>query len=340
MLDICQKLYETHKLITYPRSDCRYLPEEHFAGRHAVMNAISVHAPDLLPQPVVDPDIRNRCWDDKKVDAHHAIIPTARSSAINLTENEAKVYNLIARQYLMQFCPDAVFRKCVIELDIAKGKFVAKARFLAEAGWRALLGSKERDEENDGTPLPVVAKGDELLCEKGEVVERQTQPPRHFTDATLLSAMTGIARFVQDKDLKKILRATDGLGTEATRAGIIELLFKRGFLTKKGRYIHSTDAGKALFHSLPEMATRPDMTAHWESVLTQISEKQCRYQDFMQPLVGTLYQLIDQAKRTPVRQFRGIVAPGSGGSADKKKAAPRKRSAKKVRQQMKPEAGR
>ncbi|KZJ54671.1 DNA topoisomerase III, partial [Escherichia coli] len=327
VLDICQKLYETHKLITYPRSDCRYLPEEHFAGRHAVMNAISVHAPDLLPQPVVDPDIRNRCWDDKKVDAHHAIIPTARSSAINLTENEAKVYNLIARQYLMQFCPDAVFRKCVIELDIAKGKFVAKARFLAEAGWRTLLGSKERDEENDGTPLPVVAKGDELLCEKGEVVERQTQPPRHFTDATLLSAMTGIARFVQDKDLKKILRATDGLGTEATRAGIIELLFKRGFLTKKGRYIHSTDAGKALFHSLPEMATRPDMTAHWESVLTQISEKQCRYQDFMQPLVGTLYQLIDQAKRTSVRQFRGIMAPGGGEG--KKKDSPRKRAPKK-----------
>ncbi len=121
----------------------------------------------------------------------------------------------------MQFCPDAVFRKCVIELDIAKGKFVAKARFLAEAGWRALLGSKERDEENDGTPLPVVAKGDELLCEKGEVVERQTQPPRHFTDATLLSAMTGLRALCRDKDLKKILRATDGLGTEATRAGLL-----------------------------------------------------------------------------------------------------------------------
>ncbi|ESJ42361.1 DNA topoisomerase III, partial [Salmonella enterica subsp. enterica serovar Cubana str. CFSAN001083] len=86
------KLYETHKLITYPRSDCRYLPEEHFAGRQAVMNAISVHAPDLLPQPVVNPDTRNRCWDDKKVDAHHAIIPTARSSSVHLTENEAKVY--------------------------------------------------------------------------------------------------------------------------------------------------------------------------------------------------------------------------------------------------------
>lgn len=329
VLDICQKLYETHKLITYPRSDSRYLPEEHFAGRHAVLNAIGVHAADLLPQPAVNPEIRNRCWDDKKVDAHHAIIPTARSSAVKLTDNESKVYGLIARQYLMQFCPDAVFRKCQIDLDIANGKFIAKARFLAEAGWRALLGNKERDEENDGTPLPVVAKGDELLCEKGEVVERQTQPPRHFTDATLLSAMTGIARFVQDKDLKKILRATDGLGTEATRAGIIELLFKRGFLTKQGRYIHSSDAGRALIHALPEMAGRPDMTAHWESVLTQISEKQCRYQDFMQPLVGTLFSLIDQARSTPVKQFRGLIAPGGGAQNGQKKKAfkPRKKKA-------------
>ena len=325
VLDICQKLYETHKLITYPRSDSRYLPEEHFAGRHAVMNAIGVHAADLLPQPVVNPDTRNRCWDDKKVDAHHAIIPTARSSKVSLSDNEAKVYNLIARQYLMQFCPDAVFRKCQIDLDIANGKFIAKARFLAEAGWRTLLGAKERDEDDDGTPLPVVAKGDELLCEKGEVVARQTQPPRHFTDATLLSAMTGIARFVQDKDLKKILRATDGLGTEATRAGIIELLFKRGFLVKNGRYLHSSDAGRALIHSLPEMAARPDMTAHWESVLTQISEKECRYQDFMQPLVGTLHELIHQARSTPVRQFRGLVAPGG----DKKKSFAKGKSKKR-----------
>ncbi|MDV2863084.1 DNA topoisomerase III [Phytobacter ursingii] len=326
VLDICQKLYETHKLITYPRSDCRYLPEEHYAGRHAVMNAIGAHAPDFLPQPVVNADLRNRCWDDKKVDAHHAIIPTARSSKVNLSEGEANVYTLIARQYLMQFCPDALFRKCQIDLDIANGKFIAKARFLAEAGWRTLLGAKERDEENDGTPLPVVAKGDELLCEKGEVVERQTQPPRHFTDATLLSAMTGIARFVQDKELKKILRATDGLGTEATRAGIIELLFKRGFLNKKGRYILSTDAGRALIHSLPEMAARPDMTAHWESVLTQISEKQCRYQDFMQPLVGTLHELIHQARNTPVQRFRGITAP-----AGEKKKTSGKRATRKSR---------
>ncbi len=119
--------------------------------------------------------------------------------------------------------------------------------------------------------------------------------------------MTGIARFVQDKDPKKILRATDGLGTEATRAGLLNCC-SLGSDQKRALY-PPTDAGKALFHSLPEMATRPDMTAHWESVLTQISEKQCRYQDFMQPLVGTLYQLIDQAKRTS-----GKGSSGNNGS--------------------------
>ncbi|MEQ5205696.1 DNA topoisomerase III [Proteus sp. fly-1067] len=310
VLDTCQRLYETHKLITYPRSDSRYLPDEHFAGRHAVINAISVHDGSLLPQETLDIDKKNRCWDDKKVDAHHAIIPTAKTGNISLNENEKNIYYLVARQYLMQFMPDAVYRKCVIELDIENGKFIAKARFLAQAGWRVLLGAKEQDSENDGSALPIVKKGDELLCEKGEIVEKQTQPPRPFTDATLLSAMTGIARFVQDKELKKILRATDGLGTEATRAGIIELLFKRGFLQKKGRAINSTPAGRALIHVLPDMATLPDMTAHWESILTQISEKQFKYQDFMMPLNNTLVELITQAKRRPnIQAFRNLPTP-------------------------------
>ncbi|MFP1721436.1 DNA topoisomerase III [Lonsdalea quercina] len=330
VLDTCQRLYETHKLITYPRSDCRYLPEEHFAGRQAVLQAIGVHQPDLQPpEPIFNSERRNRCWDDGKVDAHHAIIPTARTTKTTLTQHESQVYMLVARQYLMQFCAEAVFRKCVIELDIAGGKFVAKARFLAEAGWRTLLGGKERDEENEGTPLPVVSKGDELLCERGEVVERQTQPPRHFTDATLLSAMTGIARFVQDKELKKILRATDGLGTEATRAGIIELLFKRAFLVKKGRYIHASETGRALIHSLPPSAAHPDMTAHWESTLTKISEKQCRYQDFMQPLTESLCDIIQQVRhRGSMPLLRGLP-PAPGKSKPKK----RRKSQPKVKEQ-------
>ncbi|WP_447722355.1 DNA topoisomerase III [Edwardsiella tarda] len=331
VLDICQRLYETHKLLTYPRSDSRHLPEEHFAGRHAVMAAIASHVPELADLTAVDSERRNRCWDDSKVDAHHAIIPTARSGNVSLSADERNIYQLVARQYLMQFCPDAQYRKCVIDLTIAGGAFCAKARFLAAPGWRALLGAKERDDEDEGMPLPVVARDDVLHCERGELMARQTQPPRPFTDATLLSAMTGIARFVQDKSLKKILRATDGLGTEATRAGIIELLFRRGFLQKKGRNIHASEAGRALIHCLPEMAGRPDMTAHWESTLTKISEKGCRYQDFMHPLVETLQQLIHQARTAvdprafrhlpPAQQGTARRASGRATAANKRKKA-------------------
>ena len=302
VLDICQRLYETHKLITYPRSDCRYLPEEHFAGRESIFAAMALHQPELekLVATIIDKKQHNRCWNDKKVEAHHAIIPTARKSQIILTEDERHIYYLIARQYIMQFCPDALYRRCVINLTINGGKFIAKARFMTVQGWRILLTGKEQETEHDDPPLPVVKKNENLLCEHGEVVEKQTQPPKSFTDATLLSAMTGIARFVQDKELKKVLRSTDGLGTEATRAGILELLFKRGFLQKKGRTIIATEAGKALIDILPETATRPDMTAYWEMFLAQISEKQCKYQDFMKPLEKQLYELIEQAKQIEI----------------------------------------
>lgn len=310
VLDICQRLYETHQLITYPRSDCRYLPKEHFADRQSVLAAIQQYAPDLLAgKPPPDISIRGRCWDDRQVDAHHAIIPTARRQPAQLTDNERHIYQLIARYYMLQFYPAALFRQCVIELDIAKGKFIAKSRFLSEPGWRVLYGNQLSENPGENSPLPVLSKGDQLLCERGEVLEKKTQPPRHFTDATLLSAMTGIARFVQDSALKKVLRATDGLGTEATRAGIIELLFHRGFLIKQGRCIKASEAGKALIQALPEQATRPDMTAQWEFTLGKISEKQCRYQDFIQPLVLSLQDLIWQAKTAPIAQFKGLQLP-------------------------------
>lgn len=291
VLDICQKLYETHKLITYPRSDNRYLPSEHFAERFKVMAAIAHHLDEYKEKPeVVDPNLKNRCWNDKKVEAHHAIIPTARQGNVYLTENERRIYHLIARQYLLQFCADAEYRKSSIQLEIAGGVFTAQARNLIVAGWKNLLG-KEAEEEAVQL-LPIVQKGQLLHCEKGEIISKRTQPPRHFTDATLLSAMTGIARFVQNQQLKKILRETDGIGTEATRAGIIELLFKRGFLIKKGRYIHSTEAGRILISALPEIATQADMTAHWEMQLTDISKKQTSYWQFMQELTSQLPALL------------------------------------------------
>lgn len=307
VLDTCQSLYEKHKLITYPRSDCRYLPNEHFADRAKVLAAIQVHSHDYQTLPsAVNFEQKNRCWNDKKVEAHHAIIPTAKNRPTSLTVWEQNIYNLIARQYLMQFCPDAEYRKSKITLTIAGGLFIAQARNLQIAGWKSLLGKEDNDEQLD-PPLPVVKKGDVLYCEKGEIVSKKTQPPKPFTDATLLSAMTGIARFVQDKELKKILRETDGLGTEATRAGIIELLFKRGFLTKKGRNIHSTEAGRILIQALPDLATQPDMTAHWESQLNGISKKAVSYQQFMYQLTQMLPDLVQFVNFSALRQLSQIA---------------------------------
>ncbi len=129
------------------------------------------------------------------------------------------------------------------------------------------------DPEFSATTLPNVVKGENVHCINGRLDEKQTSPPKHFTDATLLAAMTGIARYVCDPEIKKVLRDTDGLGTEATRAGIIELLFKRNFLSKQGKEIHATEVGRRLILSLPEVMALPDMTAHWESQLEAIAEK-------------------------------------------------------------------
>ena len=319
VLDICQRLYETHKLITYPRSDCRYLPEEHFAERMAVLNAISTHAPTYRTLPdILNMEQRNRCWNDKKVEAHHAIIPTAKNRTVNLTQQELNVYTLIARQYLMQFCPDAEYRKSKITLNIAGGTFIAQARNLQTAGWKTLWGKEDNDEEQQEPLLPRVKKGQILFCQKGEIISKKTQPPKPFTDATLLSAMTGIARFVQDKELKKILRETDGLGTEATRAGIIELLFKRGFLYKKGKNIHSSEAGRILIQALPDIATQPDMTAHWESQLTGISQKQTSYQQFMETLTQMLPDLVRYVNFNALRRLSSVEKTITKKTARKK----------------------
>lgn len=311
VLDTCQRLYETHKLITYPRSDCRYLPEDHFAERYTVLQAISAQLDDYRQLPeVVNAEQKNRCWNDKKVEAHHAIIPTAKNKPAGLNQTELNIYGLIARQYLLQFCPDAEYRKSKITLNIAGGSFVAQARNLQVAGWKQLMG-KEDDEEQLEPLLPIVKKGQQLHCEKGEIISKKTQPPKPFTDATLLSAMTGIARFVQDKELKKILRETDGLGTEATRAGIIELLFKRGFLYKKGKNIHSSETGRILIQTLPDVATLPDMTAHWEAQLDSISRKQLSYQQFMQTLTQQLPELLNYMNFHALRRLSAISSQPS-----------------------------
>ncbi len=301
VLDTCQALYERHRLITYPRSDCRYLPLEQLADRNAVIDALAHNSP-ALSQGARDADrtLKSVAWNDSKVEAHHAIIPTARKmDTSRLSQAERNVYALVARQYLAQFYPAHEYRDSQIDLKIAGGHFIARAREPLQPGWKALFPQQKKEGKGEpalNTTLPDLKKDDVCLCEHGEILEKQTTPPKPFDDASLLAAMTGIARYVQDRDLRQILKETDGLGTEATRAGIIELLFTRGFLTRKGKQIRSTDAGRGLIHSVPESASTPDMTARWETELNAISQRQGTYNGFMQPLLTSLNELITQSQ--------------------------------------------
>ncbi|MDN3613419.1 DNA topoisomerase III [Vibrio gallaecicus] len=299
VLDTCQSLYEKHKLITYPRSDSRYLPKDHYSQRESVVDAIANNAKELSSGAQgADLSLKSKAWNDSKVDAHHAIIPTPKKSSVNgLSANEMKIYQQIARQYLMQFYPHAVFADAKLVFDIAGGVFTAKGRQLVSPGWKVLMGKSDTAEKEEGVDtVPPLAKGTVLTCREGLISDKKTEPPKHFTEATLLQAMTGIARFVADKDLKAILKETDGLGTEATRAGILDTLFKRQLLTRQGKSIHSSPAGRGLINALPTDSTYPDMTAHWEHQLQGMAERNQAYQPFMQALEGKVDGLMALVK--------------------------------------------
>ncbi|MEW6990461.1 DNA topoisomerase III [Colwelliaceae bacterium 6441] len=319
VLDVCQALYEKHKLITYPRSDCRYLPKEQHQQAPSIISHIEQSDSSLADAAKnANVKLKSKAWNNSKVTAHHAIIPTEKSAAqITLNSFEKNIYQLITRQYIAQFYPAYLYKHTQISLDIAGGLFTATANIPEQIGWKCLfkkdntkkqMGEKGTEENDEEQHLPDVKQGDILHCLQGNLLEKQTQAPKPFTDATLLQAMTGISRFVNDKILKGILKDTDGLGTEATRAGIIELLFKRGFLKRQGKNIHATEAGQGLINALPAQCTTPDMTAQWEATLNDIGEQKANYQSFMTPLTVTLKKLITIAANELPISLKGITS--------------------------------
>ena len=320
VLDICQGLYERHKLITYPRSDSRYLPLSHFAQAKEVHAAILTNSQHLGQQGSVfsqtqfDLKRKSKAWNDKKVDAHHAIIPTKKNSN-HLSGSDAKVHALICRNYLAQFLANHEYYAVRVEVEIASGLFVAVAKELIAEGWRCIFPkrSKKNSQDNsqdnnseEGQLLPRLNLGQGLKSLQAEVLEKHTSPPKAYTDASLLAAMTGISAHVSDPQLRKILRDTDGLGTEATRAGIIELLFSREFLSRTGKTITSTATGRGLIEALPDVATYPDMTARWESELSAISEGRSQYKKLMGPLEDQLKDLVVQSREVLPKGLSGL----------------------------------
>ena len=348
VLDTCQTLYERHQLITYPRSDSRHLPVEQHSLAPKVIQAIGQNCQPLQQySALAQPSLKSKAFNDSKVEAHHAIVPSEKSISAaqfeKLNQFEQKIYRHIARQYLMQFFPAYQYAETKVEAEIAGGLFKTQAKQPLKLGWKALYGDKKSGDKKTGSQqasedLPSINLDPSdkqhgkhaWLCDGANLVEKQTTPPEHFNDGTLLAAMTGIARYVTNAEIRKTLKETDGLGTEATRAGIIELLFKRNFVQRSGKQILSTEVGRGLINSLPESAITPDMTALWEQQLNAISQRELNYQGFMQPLNQHLLGLIEQAKQHIPTALQGLKGQGQGfkRKAVKKTSTNKKASAR------------
>ena len=344
VLDICQALYETHRLTTYPRSDCSYLPEGHLGQAADVVRADRRRRPAARCRGCGGGPRRPLSrLERRQGDGSPRDHPDAESlSSQPLSNDERNVYNLIARRYLAQFYPPQEFYQLEAELHVAGERFIAKGRQPIAPGWRRLYDSPAdredlddkdpdappQDEDVDpGSPIPPLKPGQILRVARTRTVDKKTKPPRRFTAASLVQAMTGIARYVTNAQIKALLRESDGIGTPATQARIIQLLFDRGYVEEKKRLVYSTATGRALIKALPPVTTQPDMTALWESTLRKVQEGQAPLEGFLHAVRAQLGELVARAKSAgpldlPGAETRPCRAPGCTGSL-------RKRSGKK-----------
>lgn len=314
VLDTCQSLYERHKLITYPRSDCRHLPDAHWAeARQVLSRACSSDATLAEWLAGADFSLRSKAWNDKQVSAHHALAPTgAKPDFSRLSATEANIFRLVARNVLAQFYPALQTREVKAEFSVLDEIFRAQGREILVAGWKPLFTTRD-----EAPPLPALREGESAQVIDQGVEDKETRPPEPFNDASLIKAMMNIARYVEDSAVKRTLRDTDGLGTEATRASIIETLLARGYLVRQANALRATRTGQALIAALPEAASRPERTALWEQRLRAIAEGNDQAHPFLDSLIGDLLTLLAAADAGRMRQALG--------SAEGFEAAPKRR---------------
>jgi len=244
-LTIAQSLYETHKAITYPRTDCGFLPESMFSEVPTVLN--SLLKTDAALKPIIDQfelNQRSRAWNDSKVTAHHGMIPTLEPANLTaMNEKELAVYRLIRAHYLAQFLPQHEFDRTVARFSCSGETLQATGKQVVVQGWRLVLAEPDADSKETAQRsqiLPALHEG--LTCQISNVDLKslKTQPPKPYTQGELVKAMKGVARFVTDPRLKQKLKDTTGIGTEATRANIISGLLARGYLQKQGSAVRAS----------------------------------------------------------------------------------------------------
>ena len=297
ILDTAQSLYEK-KLTTYPRTDCRYLPEEQFGDTARIITALSGLEAVTAK---ADSALRGPVWDTKKITAHHAIIPTGEEPR-SLTAQEKELYLMIAVQYFLQFYPPMLYEAQKILATIVETAWEARGRMIIEPGWTG-FAAEEDDEDakkkEAEQSLPSVGNNDAVLCADVDALKKKTTPPSRFSEGSLIEAMASIHRFVSDAKAKAVLKENEGIGTEATRASILETLKGRGFITASGKSLVSTPLGQSLIDMTPDTLRDPVTTAQWEQRLEAITRGETSLEDFMREQYAALPLLLAPVLSTP-----------------------------------------
>ena len=288
-LNLMQRLYENHKVLTYPRTDSRYVTTDIVATIPDRLKAVSFGEYRAAAQALLTSGVKaNKNYvDNSKVSDHHAIIPTEeKGSLANLSTDEKHIYDLVVKRFLSVLMPAYEYEQTTVTVNIAGETFTAKGNITKNKGWKKLYDNLSDDE--DSQELPVLNKGDKITAASVNKVKKQTVPPARFNEATLLSAMENPQKYVNlGKDAAKTLNETGGLGTVATRADIIE---------KKGKEIYPTSKGKQLIDLVPADLKSPLLTAKWERQLDNIAKGKANDKKFVGDMKGYATKLVEDVK--------------------------------------------
>lgn len=311
-LQIAQALYEKHKVLTYPRTDSRALPEDYLETVNKTLQMLEEtpfanHAAEILNKGWVKPN--KRIFNNAKISDHFAIIPTTLAPK-HLDDDELKIYDMVTRRFLAVFFPAAEFQVTTRITRVENEPFKSEGKVLVHAGWLAVYG-REAQLDDSAPRLAPVQQNEQVQTTNVEVHGLQTRPPARFTEATLLSAMEGAGKLVEDEELREAMSAK-GLGTPATRAAIIEGLILEAYIARQGRELQATAKGISLITLLrglgiPELCS-PELTGNWEFKLKQMERGELPRPDFMQQIAEMTRQIVAKTK-----QYESDTVPGDYG---------------------------
>lgn len=304
-LNIMQKLYEQHKVLTYPRTDSRYISSDIVGTLPERLKACGVGEYRPLAHKVLQKPIKpNKSFvDDSKVSDHHAIIPTeGYVNFSSFTDKERKIYDLVVKRFLAVLFPAFEYEQLTLRTKVGNETFIARGKTVLHAGWKEVYENRfEDDDVTDDVKeqlLPHIEKGDTLAVKLIMQTSGQTKPPARFNEATLLSAMENPTKYMdtQNKQLADTLKSTGGLGTVATRADIIDKLFNSFLIEKRGKDIHITSKGRQLLDLVPEELKSPTLTGEWEQKLEAIAKGKLKKEVFISEMKNYTKEIVSEIK--------------------------------------------